>query len=354
MHPREVSSGAATPEPRSSLRAGLVLPVRVGTPGGPTRKQARGPRWRRTSRGFYVPSSVSRDDVDQRIVEAAVLAPPHGAVTGWAALKWMGGRWFGGRTPGGEDLPVPIVIGTHDIRPQPGIRLSGEGVNPTLVQWVDGIGVTDPRYAVSFEARYAPDHLRAVTALDMAAYSDLVSREEMADFFATQYAWTGIPQARAAWACAEENSWSPREVVLGHVWSEVAGFRRPLRNCPVFDLAGRHLGTPDVFDPEAGVAGEYDGEHHLVRRQRDHDLRREGDLRRVGIEIATMTAPDCHDPSAFISRLRTAYRDAARRPREERLWTIEKPKWWIPTETVEQRRALTPDQRRRLLAHRSA
>ena len=69
----------------ASLPPGLVLPVRCG-PGGPSRKAARGPHWRRTSHGFYVPASVTDDDVRQRIVEASVLVPPGGAITGWAAL----------------------------------------------------------------------------------------------------------------------------------------------------------------------------------------------------------------------------------------------------------------------------
>lgn len=46
---------------------GLVLPVPVG-PNGPTPKQARGPRWRRSSPGLYVPSTTTDDVVEQRIV----------------------------------------------------------------------------------------------------------------------------------------------------------------------------------------------------------------------------------------------------------------------------------------------
>ena len=340
-----------------SLPDGLVLPVRCAPtdPAGPTRKAARGPGWRRTSHGFYVPASVPTDDVRQRIVEASVLVPPGCAINGWAALCWQGGRWFGGLSATLAPLPVPIVTGTRDVRPQPGIALSGEGLDPRMVRWVHGLPVVDPRYATSYEMRYAGSDRAAVAVLDSAAYSDLVSIEELADFLETQYGWTGVPRARRAAPHADENSWSPREVQLRGVWTQEAGLRRPLCNQPVFDVrTGAHIGTPDLFDPVAGVGGEYDGDLHLVRSQRDHDLRREGAFRAHNIEVATMTASDRGDPWAFVERLHTAYRHAERHPVAGRTWTIEQPHWWTDTSTVALRRALTADQRRRFLAHRVA
>ncbi|CAN5569344.1 hypothetical protein BH11ACT8_BH11ACT8_17530 [soil metagenome] len=351
------------PDPTDStdvqLRAGYVRPVRVDLSGvaGPTRDQARGPHWRQTSWGFHVPASVPTDDVGQRIVEASVVVPRGYAITGWAGLSWMGGRWFSGLSAAGDKLPITIVINSHDIRPQPRARIavSGEGIDPRRVLWVDGVPVTDPRYSVSFEMRYARTDERAVVALDMAAYSDLVSIEEMAEFLAGQNGWTGVPRARRALALADENCWSPPEAGMRQVWPTDLDRPRLLCNAPIFDLAGRHIGTPDVFDPVAGIAGEYDGEAHLDRDQRDRDLRREGEFRRHLIDVVTMTAPDRRDPTAFLRRVEAAYRHAHLRPPPgHRTWTTEKPSWWIPTETVEQRRALTAEQRRRLLGHRLA
>ena len=63
---------------------------------GPTKGQAKGPRWRRTSQGYYVPSHVDGGLVEQRIVEAGVLIVRFGGVTGWASLRWQGGYWFHG------------------------------------------------------------------------------------------------------------------------------------------------------------------------------------------------------------------------------------------------------------------
>lgn len=335
------------------LRAGCVLPVRAGGD-GPTRKQVRGPHWRRTSQGYYVPSSVSADDVEQRIVEASVVLRPQHAVTGWAALRWQGGRWFSGLTGAGERMPVTLCIGTGNTRPQPGIEITEEGPNTERSRWVDGVRVMQPCLAVSFLMRYAPSVRHALVELEKAVDDDLVSVAEMEAFLATQNGWTGVPRARKAMPWAQENSWSPAEVEMRWVWEVVAAFPRPRCNAPVFTLDGRHAATPDLLDPEAGVYGEYDGDHHLERAVRDRDLRREAVLRDLGLEGVVMTASDRRDPGPFISRLRAAYARAGRRPASERRWTVELPPWWTPTETVEQRRALTDDQRRRFLRHRSA
>ena len=52
------------------------------------------------------------------------------------------------------------------------------------------------------------------------------------------------------------------------------------------------------------------------------------------------------------ARITAAY-ERAPSSRHPRLWTIDQPTWWIPTETVAQRRALTEANRARLLARRT-
>ena len=50
-------------------------------------------------------------------------------------------------------------------------------------------------------------------------------------------------------------------------------------------------------------------------------------------------------------RIVAAY-ERANRGGRPRLWTIDQPAWWIPTETVAQRRALADAEKARLLARR--
>jgi hypothetical protein len=297
-----------------------------------------------------VPSSTA-ETVEQRIAEAAAVLPAYGAVTGWAGLRWLGGRWFDGTDSRGL-LPVTLALMDSSIRPQPGIEISEERLDPSQIHPHAGIRVTDATYAVLFEIRHASTDLMGVVAADMAAYSDLVSRAELAALVGECSGWDGIGRGRTVVELMSENAWSPAEVAMRAVWTVEAGMPRPLTNRPVFDLRGRHIGTPDLLDPVAGVAGEYDSALHLDRARRRRDVEREDAYRRVGLEPVVMVTGDLVDARQFIGRLRTAYARAAGTRVADRRWTIEYPDWWSPTETVELRRALTEGQRDRWLAYR--
>jgi hypothetical protein len=338
-------------------RPGVVVPVRIDPTGagGPTPAQTRGRRWRSTSWGLYVPSEVDPDNLDQRIVEAAAALPAYGGVTGWAALAWAGGKWFDGLAPDGRTpLPVWLATSCADVRSQPGFRVSAEGLDPRDLTEIDGLPVTSLVRAVCFEMRYARSLALAVTALDMAAYSDLVSIDEARAYSERLRGRTGIPRCREAIELADENSWSPQEPPMRLVWEKDAGLPRPLCNVPVFDSNGRHVGTPDLLDPVAGVVGEYDGSLHLQGAQRSKDVRREGDFRRLGLEYVTMLAGDRADPGPFIGRLLEAYARAGRVPADHRTWNLTRPPWWPDDSTVAKRRALTGTARERLLRMRAA
>jgi hypothetical protein len=199
--------------------------------------------------------------------------------------------------------------------------------------------------------RYADSLWDAVIVADMAAFSDLAPLDELWPYALAHSGMTGIPQAREAIGHADENAWSPMEVVMRLIWTCTAGLPRPLTNRPVFDLDGRHIGTPDLLDVEAGVFGEYDGAMHLDGKRQLRDLVREDAFRRLGLEGVVMVAGETRDEVA--ARI-VATRERALRHSNPRLWTIDRPAWWLPTETVAQRRALSEAERARLLARRSA
>ncbi len=340
-------------EPRRA--AGLVVPVPVDPAGidGPTAKQARGPHWRASSRGLHLPAHVDSTVPEQRIVEAAARMPMQGAVTGWASLRWRDARWFTGWAgDGSSPLPVTLAIPHGDLRPVDGIRISEEGMRFDDVELVDGLWLTTCLRTVLFEMRHADSVADAVIALDMATYSDLMSIVEMVAYAVAAGPVNGIIQAREALTLADENSWSPRETLFRILWELVAGRPRPWCNVPVFDLAGRHIATPDLLDPWAGVAGEYEGAVHLDSSRRSSDVRREAALRKLGLEYVTMTGSDHADPRPLVDRIDAAYGRAGRLSQTGRLWTVAKPSWWIDTSTVAARRALSPGQRARLLRYR--
>jgi hypothetical protein len=298
---------------------------------------------------LYVPADTEQS-VEQRIVEAAAVLPAYGGVTGWAGLRWLGGLWFDGiRRAGREQRPITLATADRSIRPRPGIAISEERLDPTELLAHRGLIVTTALRSVFFETRYAATDGEAVIVADMAAYADLVSRGEVAEFATVNAGWTGMDRYRLVAQDMDENSWSPAEVTMRRTWEHEAELPRPLTNRPVFDLTGRHLGTPDLIDPVAGVLGEYNGALHLEGTQRSKDVRREASFREAGLECVEMLAGDLADTSAFVVRLRQAYARAARQPHADRRWTIAVPEWWVPTFTVEQRRALDDTQRQRLL-----
>ncbi len=335
-------------------RPGLVRPVRADRAGvqGPSPKQARGPHWRRTSHGFYVPTSAPEGDTQQRIVEAAHHLNRHSAVTGWASLSWQGARWLDGLAlDGASVLPVELTSIQRAIRAQAGTEVTGECIPPAFRTVVDGLRVVAPVSAVAFAMRYANDVPSAVRAFDMAAHADLVSRVELLEHLELLYHWTGIPQARQAALLVDENAWSPPEVDVRLVWPLDLGLEPPLTNRPVFDLSGRHLGTPDLLDVAAGLAIQYNGSLHLAGKQRAKDLIQAEDYRRVGLDCLELVGAHLRDHSLLVRSILEARVRALAVPRERR-WTTKGPSWWMPTHTVALRRALTPAQQRRLLAYR--
>jgi hypothetical protein len=334
--------------PTIGAHATVTPPVRVRH--GVTKRQAEGPNWVRTGPGLYVPADTLQSP-EQRIVQAAALLRPGGAVTGWGSLRWLGGAWFEGMRADGEQYD-DVQLACDHRRPWRGVTVCEEGLDPREVLVVDGVPVTDPVRSVVFLMRYATSLRVAVRAFDMAAYNDLVSYDEVSAYVGCHHAWTGIPLARKALEHCDENAWSPTEVDMRLLWELGAGLPRPLTNMPIFTLGGRHIGTPDLLDPVSGVLGEYDGGLHLAGARRARDIRREAVFREHGLEPVTMVAEDRIDNRAFLDRLQAAYRRARRRLTSDRSWTVVPPPWWVATHTVQQRRSLTADQRRRFLAIR--
>ena len=279
----------------------------------------------------------------------------YGGVTGWGSLCWqVRSRWFDGLTRAGEQRPVTLVTAGDDIRPQLGIAVSAERLAPSDLTVVDGVRVTIATRSVCFEMRYAADYRAAVRIFDMAAYDDLVSLDELAEYASRHSGWTGIPQCRKALAYGRENSWSPYEVDARLVWEIDAGLPLMLCNQPVFDRHGLHIGTPDLLDVEAGVVVQYNGAMHAVGEQRTADARKEDAYRRVGLEFLTVVSTDFRDSVDLVMRMRSVRSRARFEAESRRAWTVDPPAWWIPTHTVDMRRVLDPMDRRRLLRYRAA
>ena len=105
------------------------------------------------------------------------------------------------------------------------------------------------------------------------------------------------------------------------VWEEDALLPVPLSNPPVFDLTGGLLGYPDLFDPVAGVVGEYDGEDHRPTIRRRRDVVREERFRDHGLEYFTVVGGDLRDLGLVARRMLSTRARARFLPPAARAWS---------------------------------
>ena len=80
-------------------------------------------------------------------------------------------------------------------------------------------------------------------------------------------------------------------------WVLDAGLPPPLCNRPLFDLDGNLIGIPDLFDPVAGLVGEYDGADHKDGERHRADVAREERFRDHGLEYFQIVRGDLQRPS---------------------------------------------------------
>jgi hypothetical protein len=309
-----------------------VRPVPIDPAGraGPTRGQAAGPKWRRTSQGLYVPGSVDGDVPEQRVLEQSMRLPPGGAVTGWGSLRPHGANFFDGREADGfTRMPVPLVIGQgRNIRGDELVSISREEVAPEEIVIRHGIPCTCVLRALWDEMRRVEDPREAVVAMDMAAAAWLASIRQMLAYALARTRWRRARQVMWALQLASEDSRSPNETRMRLAWEIDAGFPAPLVNQHVWDLNGRLLGIADILDPVAGVVGEFDGADHRTARRHSKDVGREGRFRDEKLEFFRVTGPDLLDKQLVVDRMRSTRRRALWLPEHQRSWTITPPPGW--------------------------
>ena len=320
----------------------IVLPVPLDPSGlaGPTRGQARGPGWRTSSRGRYVPSHVDGSAPLQRVAEQAARLPPGGAVTGWAAGAVLGATYLDGLAPDGlTRLPVPLALGsTGNIRGSEEVLLLHDELPADEIIVVLGIPCVIPERAAFDGMRLAPDLTEAVVHMDMLAHGEVTSlRRTQAYVDARGAGRKGAGRVRAALAEAREDSWSPNESRMRMPWRHAAGLPEPLLNPPLFDRRGRLLGRPDLLDVESGLVGEFDGADHRGALRHSRDVEREERLRRHGLEVCRITGPDLLVPGRVRGRILSARARAKWLAEPDRLWTTTPPPGWAVGPSLDER-----------------
>jgi hypothetical protein len=305
-------------QPRAPRPGPLTWPVPLDPTGrhGPTRGQARGPGWRRTSQGLHVPATTSTDSVEQRIVEASARLRGRGAVTGWAALRMHGGGYFDGRGRDGRaEVPVALVAGSSRVAPADRSAL----VESEVVERY-GVRVTTVERAVLDELRRLRADLReTVVAIDMAVAAGLTTVARLRGHLRTA---RGVPlTAWEALGLADEHSLSPQETRLRLIWVLDADLPPPLCNPRVLSTrTGAFVGMPDLLEPETGMVAEFDGAAHRTPARHRADTARLERLADAGLETCTIVGADLRDVRRVVRRLRATYQRAAHRPGA---WTLD-------------------------------
>jgi hypothetical protein len=221
-----------------------------------------------------------------------------------------------------------LLLANRNLRPSQGSRLSKEQFPPWERDVVASLTCAVIERALYDETRWSPSDRRAVVAVDMAVAAGLINVDAFRDYVESRPAWTGVYRARFAADHAVDGSWSPQESLMRLVWTLDARLPTPLCNIPVFSLNGALLGSPDLFDPVAGLVGEYDGRNHLAEDRRSRDRTREERFRDHGLEYVAVVRGELAHEALVAERLRAAYRRAPFASPERRRWTLDEPAWY--------------------------
>jgi hypothetical protein len=118
-------------------------------------------------------------------------------------------------------------------------------------------------------------------------------------------------------------------------WLFDAALPPPVCNRELFDLDGRLLGVPDLFDPVAGLVGEYDGADHKEGERHRADVAREERFRDHGLEYFEIVRGDLRDRRRAAERMLNARSRAKFLPPESCAWTLARPPWRPAPESLD-------------------
>lgn len=119
----------------------------------------------------------------------------------------------------------------------------------------------------------------------------------------------GVVAARCAAALVRVGAESAQET-RSRLLMVLAGLPSPVLQHPMFDDHGREIHRLDMAHPDGRLAIEYDGDHHLDRRQRDLDLLRREKFEALGWRFVNPVSADIYQrPAAFLDRVAAACRE---------------------------------------------
>ena len=250
-------------------------------------------------------TSSYNDVVDQRILEQSARIRSYGAITAWAALRWHGATFFDGTCDGGVGrLPVPLISHTK-LNPDPRFTMTQDQLASSEWLRVDGVPVTTVQRALS---RGTPDRDGA-----REGQRDRDGRGSTLDLDPALRAVRRPPRPLDGHpGCPRRRTSGGRRLPIASGVPDVpvlASRCRPSDAASrprVYDLDGRLVGIPDLFDEEAGLVGEYQGEDHKDGQRHREDVEREEKFRDHGLEFFEVVGGDLARRQLVVDRMRNA------------------------------------------------
>jgi very-short-patch-repair endonuclease len=281
------------PRRPTELRGQAFRGSRAVADGVLTRKELRGPAWRRLFRDVYADAALPVTH-ELRAVAAASVLLPGAVVTGRsAAVLW-------GLAVAGPTDDVELTVPPGYIRSvAPGVQVRRSALQPEDCTRRRGVAVTTPEATAVALARSGPLD-DAVVLVDQFVASGMVDLDPVRRAAASATG-RGCRRARTAVALADGLAASPQETRLRLLLHRsglpipVAQFR--VRNGAVF------VAQVDFAWPEHRVAVEYDGLWHAEDDQFARDRRRLNRLLAARWRVVFVTAADLYRPESVVARV---------------------------------------------------
>ncbi len=262
-----------------------------------TRQQLRARRFRRLSRDVYV-LATREDDL---LLRAAALQQvlPDAVVARQSAAVLLG-------LPADDDGLLHVVRAPgRSVSRRPGVCTHREPIADHEVLQVRGTAVTTP-------VRTFLDLARVLDPVELVVLGDAVARREglhvLAEAAHGAGRRRGAAAARRALRDVDPGSDSPAETRT-RLLLHAAGFRGLRHQVTVVDEHGGWVSRPDLADPHARVAVQYDGLVHLDRGAEGWraDIDRDERTRAADWQVVVLTARDLRYPASAVDKVAAAY-----------------------------------------------
>jgi len=322
---------------------------------GVTRADLHRPPWARLAHGRYAWAPAG--DLRSRLLRLGGLGPPGSALGGWAAAHLHGATDLDGAFPGAAPAPVLLCVPRAATwrATSAGLRIWRSDLAPGDVTTIEGLSVTSavrtgfdlarlppppgpvspsPSSSTSFSTSSTSfptsSNLsvprEAVVQVDALLRTATVHLDEITGYARRHPRRAGHARALRVLAAAEPRSRSCQESRLRLIWTLDAGLPRPAANQAVRDRSGRVVAELDLLDVEAALGIEYDGSDHASAERRAADHVRADRLRRLGLVVVQLTAPDLlRFRDRTVARLRTAHAEGLRRDHRRDAWSLASP-----------------------------